>query len=149
MIRKATVADARTIQKLVNTHAKKGTMLSLSLHEIFDSLRNFCVFEDNAEIVAVCSLSVCWDDLAEIRSLAVYEEHRDKEIGSRLIRYSETEARELGIKRIFVLTYAPEFFEKNNFTRIDKSELPHKIWADCVKCVHFPDCQEIALVKNL
>jgi amino-acid N-acetyltransferase len=149
MIRKATVADARTIQKLVNTHAEKGTMLSLSLHEIFDSLRDFSVFEDNTEIIGVCALSVCWDDLAEIRSLVVCEEHRDKEIGSQLIRYSENEARELGIKKIFALSYSPEFFEKSNFTRIDKSELPHKIWADCIKCVHFPDCQETALAKTL
>lgn len=149
MIRKATVADVRTIQKLVNTYAEKGAMLHLSLHEIFDSLRDFCVFEDDTGILGVCALSVCWDDLAEIRSLAVCEEHRDKDIGSQLIRYSESEAGELGIKKIFALSYAPEFFEKNNFTRIDKSELPHKVWADCIKCVHFPDCQEIALAKTL
>jgi amino-acid N-acetyltransferase len=149
MIRKATVADVRTIQKLVNSYAEKGTMLSLSLHEIFDSLRDFCVFETDGEILGVCALSVSWDDLAEIRSLVVQEGHRGQNIGCRLIQYSEAEAIELGIKKIFVLTYTPDFFEKNHFTRIDKSELPHKIWADCVKCVHFPDCQETALVKTL
>ncbi len=149
MIRKATVTDAKTIQKLVNSHADAGAMLSLSLHEIFDSLRDFSVYETGGDILAVCALHVCWDDLAEVRSLVVMEEHRRHDIGSQLIQYAETEARKLGIKRMFALTYTPEFFQKNGYTPIDKNELPHKIWADCVKCVHFPDCQETALAKNL
>ena len=149
MIRKATVDDVRTIQKLVNTHAERGAMLSLSLHELYDSLRDFCIFESDGDIWGVCALSVRWEDLAEIRSLVVREKRRGRDIGSRLIQYSEAEAKELGVRKIFALTYTPEFFEKNNFTRIDKNELPHKIWADCVKCVHFPDCQETALAKNL
>ncbi len=149
MIRKATVADAKTIQKLVNTHAEGGAMLSLSLHEIFDSLRDFCVYETDGEIQAVCAMHVCWEDLAEVRSLVVMEENRKSNIGSRLVEFCETEASKLGIKRMFALTYTPGFFQKSGYTTIDKNELPHKIWADCVKCVHFPDCQETALAKNL
>lgn len=149
MIRKVTVADAKTIQKLVNTHAEGGAMLSLSLHEIFNSLRDFYVYETDGEIQAVCAMHVCWEDLAEVRSLVVLEEHRRCDIGSQLIQHAEAEARELGIKRMFALTSTPEFFQKNGYTTIDKNELPHKIWADCVKCVHFPDCQETALAKNL
>ncbi len=149
MIRKATVSDARVIQKLVNSHAEKGALLSLSLHEIYGSLRDFSVFETSGKISGVCALSVRWDDLAEIRSLVIRKEHRHQGIGGLLIRHCETEAKELGVKKIFVLTYTPEFFEKNHFTPIDKNDLPHKIWADCVKCIHFPDCRETALAKTL
>ena len=142
-------SEYSSIRWLVNSHAEQGTMLSLSLHEIFDSIRDFCVFETDGEILGVCALSVRWDDLAEIRSLVVREGHRRQNIGCLLIQYTEDEARELGVKKIFVLTYTPEFFEKHHFTHIDKGELPHKIWADCVKCIHFPDCRETALIKTV
>lgn len=149
MIRKATVGDVRIIQNLVNSHAEKWAMLSLSLHEIYDYLRDFSVFEINGEISGVCAISVRWEDLAEIRSLVVVKECRHRGIGRRLIQHCETEAKELGIKKIFVLTFNPDYFQKNLFSPIDKNELPHKIWADCVKCIHFPDCRETALAKTL
>ncbi|MFP4087465.1 MAG: GNAT family N-acetyltransferase, partial [Desulfobacteraceae bacterium] len=59
------------------------------------------------------------------------------------------EARSLGIKKVFTLTYVPDFFVKMGFEEIEKAVLPHKIWADCLKCPKFPDCDEIAMMLIL
>jgi amino-acid N-acetyltransferase len=100
-------------------------------------------------MVGICALHICWDDLAEIRSLAVRDEDRKKGIGAGLVRACLEEAKALGVNRVFALSYQPEFFERLGFKKVDKAVLPHKIWTDCLKCVKFPDCDEVALVKEL
>ncbi len=149
MIRKATLRDVKEIQRLVKHHSVRGDILPRSLSEIYDHLRDFFVFVRGQKLMAICALHICWEDLAEIRSLAVQEEARFKGIGVRVVKVCLDEARALGAKKIFALSYQPEFFEKLGFKRVDKTVLPHKIWSDCLQCVKFPDCDEIALVKEL
>jgi len=148
-IRKAKIKDIREIQNLINSFAKQDLMLPRSLNEIYDNLRDFWVFEENKKIVGCCALHVCWQDLAEIKSLAVTKHRQRRGIGSQLITTCIKEAKELGAKKIFVLTYKPEFFRKFWFKRIKYSDLPHKIWAECINCPKFPNCQEIPMVKQL
>ncbi len=148
MIRPAKVTDAKAIRQLVNSYAEQGLMLSLSLHEIYDSMRDFSVIEREGEVVACCALHICWENLAEIRSLAVHKEYLRQGLGSKLLEHKLQEAHKLGISRIFALTYQPEFFFRSGFRTIDKSKLPHKIWADCIKCAKFPECDETALVYD-
>ncbi len=100
-------------------------------------------------ITAVCALGICWEDLAEIRSLAVAEDQRGKGFGFKLVETCLEEARSFGLKRVFLLTYIPGFFVKLGFKETEKSTLPHKIWADCLKCPKFPDCDEIAMMIEL
>jgi amino-acid N-acetyltransferase len=90
-----------------------------------------------------------WEDLAEVRSLAVRDDRMGQGVGTELVEACLSEAIVLGITRVFALTYKPGFFEKMGFKRVDKSELPHKIWSDCLKCSKFPDCDEVALVTDL
>lgn len=149
MIRSAKVGDAPDLQKLINHYAKKEEMLPLSLHEIYDALRDFSVYEEQGRILGVCALHICWQDLAEIRSLAVDEGHIRQGIGAQLLKYKLGEAKKLGISRIFALTYNVDFFSHHGFKVIEKSQLPHKIWADCIKCVKFPDCTETAMAYKL
>lgn len=149
MMRKARVGDVRTIQGLIEASASKGEMLPRSLSEIYDHLRDFYIYEQHRSLVGTCALHICWEDLAEIRSLAVLEVERRKGIGSKLVRVCLREARRLDIRRVFVLTYKPSFFQKIGFEVVDKATLPHKIWSDCLKCVKFPDCDEIAMVLPL
>jgi amino-acid N-acetyltransferase len=149
MIRPARVDDVPALQKLINYYAQKEEMLSLSLHEIYEFLRDFSVYEKQGRIAGGCALHISWQDLAEIRSLAVDEGFLGQGIGTQLLKYKLQEARELGVSRVFALTYKPQFFQKQGFHVVDKSELPHKIWADCIKCVKFPDCKEIAMVCQL
>jgi amino-acid N-acetyltransferase len=89
-----------------------------------------------------------WEDLAEVRSLAVRDDRMGRGVGTELVEACISEAIVLGITRVFALTYKPVFFEKLGFQRVDKSELPHKIWSDCLKCSKFPDCDEVALVAD-
>lgn len=149
MIRKAQIADVKDIQKLLMTFASRGDMLSRSLSELYESLRDFYVVEDNGVLMGAAALHIVWEDLAEVRSVAVMEEAGRKGVGSRLVQACITEAKEIGLKRIFCLTYKPDFFAKHGFLLVDKAELPHKVWGDCIKCPKFPDCDENAMILDL
>jgi amino-acid N-acetyltransferase len=149
MIRKARLDEIKEIQRLIKLYAPRGGILPRSLSELYDHLRDFFVFIRNRKVIGICALHICWDDLAEIRSLAVQEEDRNKGIGAKLVKACLEESRLLGVKRAFALTYEPEFFERLGFKKVDKTVLPHKIWTDCLKCVKFPDCDETALLKEV
>jgi amino-acid N-acetyltransferase len=149
MIRKAILQDARQIHRLLLRYAKDGLVLPRSLMEIFESIRDFYVFVDQEQVVGAAALNICWEDLAEVRSLVVDEGFAGRGIGKNLVEACLAEARTLGIGRVFALTYQQRFFEKLGFTLIDKSELPQKIWGDCIKCAKFPECDEIALSLSL
>jgi len=149
MIRKAKLTDVKEIQRMIKTYSARGDILPRSLGDLYDHLRDFFVFIRNRNILGICSLHICWEDLAEIRSLVVKEESRNKGIGVKLVKVCLEESKSLGIKRVFALTYQPEFFEKFGFEKVDKAILPHKIWADCLRCVKFPDCDETAMAKEL
>jgi amino-acid N-acetyltransferase len=150
MIRKAKISDVRSIHVLVMHFADQGLLLPRSLSEIYDHLRDYTVIEtsDN-NIVGVVALNICWEDLAEVKSLAVRKDYQEQGIGRQLVEHCLSEAVVLGVHRVFTLTYQPKFFEKLGFKLVDKSSLPHKIWADCIKCPKFPDCDEIALLVEL
>lgn len=146
MIRKAKISDVKEIQSLVNHYADSGQMLPRTLNELYEDLRDFHVFEENGSLIGVCALHVSWDGLAEIRSLAVRKDRIKSGIGTALVRQCLAEAAQLQAERVFVLTYQDGFFKKLGFTAVDKKELPHKIWTDCLNCVKFPDCDESALI---
>ena len=155
MIRKATIEDIKPIHALLKHHGDKGVLLARPLSKLYDHVRDFLVYVDpknkdgDKEIIGFCALQFCWEDLAEIRSLAVKEDYFGQTIGTQLVKAAFEEARKFKIKKLFTLTYKPEFFKKFGFTRIDKSDLPIKIWADCILCVKFPDCDETAMLKPL
>ncbi len=149
MIRKAQIEDVAEIQALINQFAKQELMLPRSLSELYESLRDFWVYQQGKRIIACCALHVAWKDLAEIRSLAVKSIYQKRGIGSRLIDAAINEARELGCRSIFVLTYIPDYFKRHGFRKIDKDRLPHKVWAECITCPRFPHCNEVALIKRL
>lgn len=149
MIRKARVEDSKKIQEMINFYASKGLMLPRSLSSIYEHIRDFFVYAVDDDIVACAALHVCWEDLAEIRALAVQEGYDNKGIGSRLVQSCLEEARQLSISKVFCLTYIPQFFEKFGFRIIDKNELPKKIWGDCINCIKFPDCEEEAMIIEL
>ncbi len=149
MIRKATVNDVKKIQKLVNYYAKRERMLPRSLNELYENIRDFFVYSEGNNIYGCCALHIDWEDLAEIKSLAVAGSKCGKGIGTKLLKRCLKEAEQLKVRRVFALTYIPEFFERFDFEIIDKKELPHKIWSECIRCMYFPGCKEIAMVRKL
>ena len=151
MIRKANIKDVKSVHALLQEYGNRGELLSRPLSELYDHVRDFSLYvgkEDN-QVLGCCALQFCWEDLAEIRSLAVLPDHRGRKIGSELTQTILDEAKSFNIQKVFALTYKPEFFEKFDFIRIDRAELPLKIWSDCVICVKFPDCDEIAMMKEM
>ncbi|MBZ0253639.1 MAG: N-acetyltransferase [Candidatus Methylomirabilis sp.] len=151
MIGKARLQDAEEIQQILAPFAEGGELLPLTLNDIYTKVRSFYIFRELATgpILGVCSLQITWADLGEIRSLAVRPESQGRGVGSKLVEACLAEGRELGLARIFTLTYRPEFFERLGFALIDKVELPHKVWNDCIRCQHYFDCNETALIKDL
>ncbi len=151
IIRKATIEDIKSIHAILKHYGAKGELLARPLSRLYDHVRDFtvCVDPQTGQIAGCCALQFCWEDLAEIRSLAVLESHAGKNIGTRLLETAFEEAGHYKIKKLFTLTYQPEFFKKFGFIVIDKAELPIKIWADCIHCVKFPDCDETAMLKRI
>ncbi len=151
MIRKARLKDVKDIHRLIAHFAKIGQVIPRPLGELYESVREFFVYEvpEKDLIAGACGLHIVWEDLGEIRSLVVSEEYQREGIGAELVRACLEEARELGLSRVFVLTVVPEFFQKLGFRLIEKSELPHKVWADCVRCPKFPDCDEVAMLYEI
>lgn len=151
MIRKATLRDIEAIHRLLHAYSHQGDLVPRSLSDLYGSIRDFSVVEDSetGRVIGCCALQFCWEDLAEIRSLVIDEPWRGKEWASRLVAFCVEEARRHGMAQLFCLTFKPDFFEKFGFHRIDRSELPLKIWADCMHCVKFPDCDGIAMKMTL
>jgi len=124
-------------------------MIPRALNDLYENIRDIFICEDNGEIKGSCALHILWEDLAEIRSLAVRGDAQSAGIGRRLVKTCVREAEKIGIQRVFALTYHPEFFKKMGFKDIDKAKLPQKIWGECLKCHKFPECDETAVTLNL
>jgi amino-acid N-acetyltransferase len=151
MIRKATLKDVKLVHKLINEQAKTGNLISRAISELYSQVRDFVVRTDNGPntVIGCGALHIVWEDLAEIRSLAVQTEYQRKGIGSELVQALLEESRGMEINRVFVLTDRTALFERLGFSQIDKNMLPHKIWADCIHCNKFPECDEVAMAINL
>lgn len=149
MVRKAVFEDVEAIRSLVEGFSSTGEMLPRTTEEITRFLRDFFVCEEGGEVVGVSALSLAWKDMGEVRSLAVKKGFEKRGVGSALVAACLDEARELGLSRVFALTYVPGFFERFGFGVVAKEELPQKIWGDCVKCAKFPACDETAVILEL
>jgi amino-acid N-acetyltransferase len=151
MVRKARISDVPGIQKMLLDFSREGKLLARSLSELYTHLRDtfVTVDEENGKVTGCCSLHIFWEDLAEIRSLAVAKPYQGKGLGRVLVEACVQEGRDLGIARLFTLTYETGFFECVGLRIVDKDVFPQKIWADCLHCPKFPECDEVALVMDL
>ena len=147
-VEKARIEDVTQMHQLINYFADRGEMLPRPLSEIYENIRDYFVIRQGERVIACAALHVMWSDLAEVKSVAVAEESQRQGIGDQLVEACLKEAREIGIPTVFCLTYKPAFFEKFNFSQLDKAQLPRKVWTECYRCPKFPDCDEIALIYN-
>lgn len=148
--KKATLADIGVMQKLVQPEIDAGIILVRSDDEVATNIRSYTLVLDDDNIIGFAALHVHSPELAEIRSLIIDDAYRGQKVGSELVDTCVKEGKALGLKRVLVLTYMQQFFERLGFIEIPKESLPeHKIWADCIKCTHFPICNEVSLVKAL
>ncbi len=150
LLQRATVADIKGIHALLLEAAKNGLLLPRSLSQLYNHTRDFYVLRgEEGAIIGCCALSLVWEDLAEIRSLFVDATLRGRGYGRKLVEACFSDALALGIHRVFTLTYKTEFFAALGFAEVGKDILPQKIWADCIHCPKFPDCDEIAMQRIL
>jgi amino-acid N-acetyltransferase len=148
-IRPARVGDVPTIQELIRTFADRKLMIRRSPGELYESIREFFVaVDDEGRVMGCAALHVFWEDLAELKCLAVSEAAQGRGVGRKLVDACWASAADLEIKTVFTLTYVANFFERCGFHQVDKAELPHKIWNECVRCPLFPNCTEIALIRS-
>jgi amino-acid N-acetyltransferase len=145
---RASIADAQAIHDLVNTFSRRGEMLPRTMTEVYENLRDYYVVHDASGLAVACGgLHILWEDLAEIKALAVREDLQGQRLGQRIVEACMDEARQIGLSTVFALTYRPGFFEKLGFTQADVMTLPRKVWGECYRCPKFPSCNEIAMVK--
>lgn len=145
-VEKARLADAVQVQKVINHFAEKGEMLPRALGDIYENIRDLFVIRQGDRVAACAALHIYWEDLAEVRAVAVDEDCQKQGMGTQLVRACLAEAEVLGIDTVFCLTYKPGFFERFGFSVVDRMELPRKVWVECYHCPKFPNCDEIALI---
>ena len=124
-------------------------MLHRSLESVYDCLREFHVATGRGKLLGCVAVDVFWANLAEVKSLAVSPNARGRGIGGKLIEAAIVDAKSLGIKKLFALTYEKEFFLKQGFRVIDRQKLPDKVWRECIACPKAEACDEIAMVLPL
>lgn len=145
--RKAKMHDVEALHHLINELAELGLMLPRSRSILYESLREFTIVEDEGKFLGGGALHIIWEDLAEVRALAIEPDHHGKGIGKRLVDELIKEAEELGISQVFALTYQVDFFKKCGFEEIIKEKMPQKVWKDCINCPKFPNCDEVAVIR--
>ena len=147
--RKPTFDDVEAIYTLINDYAKDGVMLARSRNTLYETLRDMIVAEENGEIIGAGGLHIVWNELAEIRALAVHPSYTRRGIGAEIVNRLTEEGKIFGVKELFTLTYKPGFFSEIGFETVSKDNLPHKVWKECIDCPKFPNCDEVAMMKKL
>ena len=148
--KKPILSDIAQMQKLVEPYVKDGIILPRSDDEVATNIRSYTIAVLDHKIVGYVALHIHSIRLAEIRSLIVDRSMQGRGIGKELVKMAIKEGERLAVKEVLALTYNKEFFEKLGFDEIPKEQIPeHKIWQDCIKCKHFPICNEVAMMKTI
>lgn len=150
-LRKARISDVKTIHSILMDCSKQELLLPRSYSDLYSHLRDYYVIAESEgrDILGCCALSIVWENLAEIRSLAIVSSLRGMGWGRKMVESCLSEAITLGIYKVFTLTYQVAFFNKLGFEEISKDVLPQKVWADCLRCPKFPDCDETAMIMEM
>ncbi len=147
IIRKPVFSDVDDIYNLIEGYASEGIMLPKPHSVLYETLREFVVAveAETGKVVGTGALHITWNEIAEVRSMAVHRDFNRRGIGADIVRRLLKEGREVGVKKFFTLTYRPEFFESLGFSIVPRDSLPHKIWKECIDCPKFANCDETAL----
>ena len=154
VLRRAKLTDVPAIAGVMAEYVMQGVLLPRPVSELYQCVREFVVAErpgadGSPEVVACAALRVLWDDVAEVRTLAVRPDHHGRGLGGALVQVLVADARALNIPRIIALTREVPFFERCGFVVVPRESLPRKVWTDCVRCPKRHACDEVAVVLDL
>ena len=163
IIQKAQIRDVEEILALVNGFASSNLMLPRGPQYLYENIRDFVIaidenipvysLTDTKEVmnlmVACGSLHVLWEDIAEVRALAIHPDYQHLGLGSRIVKFMEEEARKIGIHRLFTFTMTEDFFRALGFHKINRKDLPPKVWGECSRCPKYFQCDEVGMVLDL
>ncbi len=147
--RRARAADAETIQRIITHFAEQGLLLPRTLEEVQGHLPHFLVYEVEGAVIGCVALETYGADLAEVRSLAVAPGYEGHGLGARLLRFALVVARRRKIARVFAVTHAPEFFERQGFAAARRQSIPEKVERDCRTCPKERTCKLVAVVTQV
>ena len=162
-IQKAQIRDVEEILQLVTGFAAKNLMLPRGPQYLYENIRDFVIASDRDVpvysltetrevlhlIVACGSLHVLWDDIGEIRAMAIHPDYQHLGLGRKLVEFMKQEARQLGLKHLFTFTLTENFFKRLGFKRKARNELPAKVWGECSRCPKYFKCDEVGMVLDL
>ena len=154
-IRPATVRDVHGMSALINQYASANVMLARGPQYLYLHIQDYMVAtapaaDDGHEVVVACgAVHVLWEDLAEIRSVAVHAACQGQGFGRRLVEALVDRCRELGLPRVFVFTLAESFFAGCGFSEFKREDMPPSVWVECSKCPKFYCCDEIGMIRML
>ena len=149
VLRRASLDDVPGIARIMADFVAQGVLLPRPVSELYQCIREFHVAERAGEVVACAALRLLWDDLGEVRSLAVRPDHHGSGLGARLVQRVLDDARTLDLPRVIALTREVGFFERCGFGIVSRDTLPRKVWTDCVRCPRRHACDEVAVVLDL
>ncbi|MGC5615222.1 amino-acid N-acetyltransferase [Georgenia sp. Z1491] len=133
-VRPALVTDVRTIARLVQPYARTNTLITKDLVAYFESVQEFLVAEDpDGGTVGCGALHVMWDDIGEVRTLAVDEAYLRRGIGGMLLEALLDRARRLGLRRLFCLTFEVDFFARHGFEVIEGTPVGVDVQAELLR----------------
>ena len=151
-VRKARVSDVPAIHKLINYYADRQLMLPKTNLQLYENLRDYSVAvspEDDSVVLVCGALHIYWQNLAEIRAVAVVPDTASKGVGTLLVESLIEEAREFELEQVFVFTYVPGFFSRFGFIQVEHRTMPLKVYNECFHCPKFNTCDEMAMVLHL
>jgi amino-acid N-acetyltransferase len=152
MIRKARLSDVNDMYRIINYYAERQLMLSKTQLQLYENMRDYSVAVDPSmpnQIQGCGALHIYWENLAEIRAIAMAPGETRKGIGTRLVNQLLDEARDLEIEQVFLFTYEPKFFNRFGFIQVEHSAMPLKVYNECFHCPKFNKCDEVAMVLHL
>jgi amino-acid N-acetyltransferase len=152
LIRKARLTDVNDMFRIINHYAETQLMLPKTQLQLYENLRDYSVVMEALapnRILGCGALHIYWENLAEIRALAVAPGMNRMGVGTSLVEKLLDEARELGIEQVFVFTYEPKFFSRFGFIQVEHRTMPLKVYNECFNCPKFNKCDELAMVLHL
>ena len=150
LCRPACLGDVPAMHTLINQFAEKKLMLSRPMGELYENVRDFLIAEaEPGGLVGCVAVHIDTATIGELKALAVAESAHGRGVGRSLVEAGLKAAADLGLERLFCLTYQAEFFSKMGFVRVDRSRLPTKVWSECVRCHRFLDCDEVAMWREV